>query len=118
MSGTILERLDKRISAVTIAATTAAGSNLDDIESLFVDLTDARQAIADAAYKAVDVGALQQEITALKAQAAKPAPSTGTTSPSVKSAHTLLIEAKERLSVNALTTVATYLDQAIELLEG
>jgi hypothetical protein len=117
MSGTILERLDKRISAVTIAATTAAGSNLDDIESLFVDLTDARTAIADAAYKAVDAGVMQQEIAALKAQVATPAPSTGAI-PSVKSAHTLLIEAKERLSVNALTTVATYLDQAIELLEG
>jgi hypothetical protein len=114
MSGTILERLDKRI---------AAEPNLDDIESLFADLTDARMAIADAAHQAVDMGVMQQEITALKAQvaaaeAAPTPPITITTPPSVKSAHTLLIEAKERLSVNALTTVGLYIDQAIELLEG
>jgi hypothetical protein len=63
------------------------------------------------------MGVMQQEITALKAQAATPAPSTGSI-PSVKSAHALLIEAKERLSVNALTTVALYIDQAIKMLEG
>jgi hypothetical protein len=102
MSGPILDRLNARI---------AAEPALTSLDTLFVDLQDARD----------EITSLDAKVTTLATAALKPltiqaAPAVSTSS--VTEAHTLLVDAKERLSVNALGTVATYIDQAIKLLEG
>ena len=101
MNPPILERLNARI---------AAEPALTSLDTLFVDLQDARDEIAG----------LDAKVTTLATAALKPLtiPTPAAVSPSVTEAHALLVDAKERLSVNAIGTVATYIDQAIKLLEG
>ena len=96
MSAPILDRLAARI---------AAEPNLTDFDTLFVDLQDARSAImaGDAALGA--------------ATAIKQAPQSTTATSSVTEVYALMVDAKERLSVHALSTVADYIDRAIKLLE-
>ena len=101
MSGPILDRLNARI---------AAEPALTSLDTLFVDLQDARD----------EITSLDAKITTLATAALKPLtiPTSAGVPPSVTEAHALLVDAKERLSVNAIGTVATYIDQAIKLLEG
>jgi hypothetical protein len=108
----ILDRLAKRI---------AAEPALSDIETLFVDLGDAHQAIVDANNQVLD---LQNEIESLKNEtAAASAPITAPPvtmaikAPNVSEVETLLRDAKERLALNALSDVGYRIDSAIKLLE-
>lgn len=96
MSAPILDRLAARI---------VAEPNLTDFDTLFVDLQDARSAImaGDAALGA--------------AISIKQAPQPTTVASSVTEVYALMVDAKERLSVHALSTVADYIDRAIKLLE-
>ena len=103
MNPPILERLNARI---------AAEPALTSLDTLFVDLQDARDEIAG----------LDAKVTTLATAALRPmtiqSPQPAEISASIAEVHALLVDAKERLSVNAIGTVATYIDQAIKLLEG
>lgn len=103
MNPPILERLNARI---------AAEPALTSLDTLFVDLQDARDEITS-----LDAKVTTLATAALKPLTIQPAPAPSASPSSVTEAHTLLIEAKERLSVHALSTVADQIDQAIKLLE-
>lgn len=96
----ILDRLNERIAARPPEAET-------DVEQLFTDFVDARDAIL-AGYEAIaeandrnsDLIVPQRRIH-----------------DDIAHVHTLLVDAKDRLSVNAIGDVATYINRAVELLE-
>ena len=106
MSGPILERLNARI---------AVEPALDHLDTLFVDLQDARDAIV--------ASVAQNE--ELKNMLAVPPPSVTPAQPVVFSqpaeniteAVAWLKEARERLAVNSLSTVGDNIDKAIKLLD-
>lgn len=89
MTKPILDRLNARI---------AVEPALADLDTLFADLADARDAII-----AGNAGV----------KPSQPAVSTE----AIDEVRTLLIDAKERLSVNAIGAVATFIDSALRLLE-
>lgn len=93
MIGPILDRLNARI---------AAEPALTGLDTLFVDLQDARDAIAAAEnFKAIQPAPA----------AAQPAPAYD-----VSEAVTLLKDAKERLAVNSLSAVGDNIDKVIKIL--
>lgn len=107
MSTSILDRLSARI---------AAAPALPGISTLFSDLKEAHSEILT----------LADKVKALQAapKSGQPAAQSGagtvipTKSPSIIAhVHQLLMDAKERLSVNATGTVASHIDTAIKLLE-
>jgi uncharacterized protein with von Willebrand factor type A (vWA) domain len=108
MSKSILERLNSRI---------AAEPALDHLETLFVDLQDARDAIiaAEQLHKQWTAVEAQRAAQAAEAQEAEKAHKSAATA-----SHVEVIEhlqhAKERLSVNALSTVGDNIERAIQLL--
>jgi hypothetical protein len=103
MNTPVLDRLNARI---------AAEPALTSLDTLFVDLQDARD----------EITSLDAKVTTLATAALKPmtiqaAPVPATAPASVTEVYALMVDAKERLSVHALSTVADYIDRAIKLLE-
>lgn len=106
MSAPILDRLNARI---------AAEPALDHLDTLFVDLQDARDAIVAAVAQNTS---LKDMLSAPAAGPSNGGPTPSTEPTSVNSAVALLVEAKERLGVHALSTVGDNIDKAINLLGG
>jgi hypothetical protein len=117
MNAPIMDRLNARI---------AAEPALTNLDTLFVDLQDARDAmvglvaentslkdmLAAPQTSAVNGGSVQSATLPASQLPAAPA------STSVGEAITLLKSAKERLAVNALSDVGLSIDRATNLLEG
>ena len=115
MSASILDRLNSRI---------AAEPSLDHLDTIFVDLQDARDAIVSYVVENTDLkdrlSAPPEPAPAPPAAPAVVVPAAETKAPAVTvpgEVRELLLGARERLSVNALFTVADYLDKAIKLME-
>lgn len=107
MNAPILDRLNARI---------AAEPALNQLDTLFVDLQDARDAIVS---QVAENTSLKDMLATPQTATVVPAPSQGApASTSVSEAVTLLKSAKARLAVNALSDVGLSIDRATNLLGG
>lgn len=108
MSTPILDRLNARI---------AVEPELDHLDTLFVDLQDARDAIVLAAEQNTE---LKDRLSAPQPNPTNGGSASGTSgaTASLTEAVALLKDAQGRLEVHALSDVGTYIDRAISILEG
>lgn len=104
MISPILDRLNTRI---------AAEPALTDLDTLFKDLADARDEIIHLNATTHELSDKVMEFVS-KASAEPSAVAPG----SIDEVRTLLMDAQERLAVNAIGSVATYIEQALRILQN
>jgi hypothetical protein len=115
MSGSILERLEARISAKpAVINVHTLISDLEEAHAEIVALNAKIKEITTVGTPPVAPMSDQAANAALQAAVIAPHMSPST----VAHVHTLLTDAKERLSVNALGTVVNHIESALKLLEG
>jgi hypothetical protein len=104
MNTPVLDRLNARI---------AAEPALTSLDTLFVDLQDARDEITS-----LDAKVTTLATVALKPMTIQAAPAPTAAPASVTEVYALMVDAKERLLVHALSDVGNCIDKAIKLLEA